>query len=127
MKHSDGKLSNGILFFLIIFGVLGCDGLIRGEEKILLREKSGLLREYQGECLVYLYSNYDSVNRILIHKTGSQVKNGNLIYLFTVSPKRISYQMEIKCEGGIYSQKILSFPEDSNLDFHKNLFIHESK
>lgn len=118
---------NLVLLIFLVFLSLNCDGLIRGEEKLFLRQKSGLLKEYEGECLVSLYSNESSNKRLLLHKTGSRVKNGNLNYFFTVSPRRISYQMDIQCDGGIYSQKIINFPEDSNIDFHKNLFIHESK
>lgn len=116
---------NSRLYFILSFFCLGCDGLIRGEEKILIREKSGLLKEYEGDCLVSLFSKSSHGKGKSLHQTGVKVKKGNLEYFFTVSPFSKVYIKEIECTGGIQSSKEIHFPENAKSNFEDYLIIRE--
>mgnify|MGYP001616754934 CR=1 FL=1 len=118
------KLTSIMSVFLIaIFMINNCDGVLRGTEKIFIRDKFGLLKEFEGTCTVSIYQKKFTNHKFTFTEKEISVTNGILDYIFIIPPTSAVYIREVYCNGDLFRIDEIEFPRDANIDFNKSIIV----
>ncbi|WP_367899192.1 hypothetical protein AB3N61_18485 [Leptospira sp. WS58.C1] len=113
------------ILFLSLIALINCDGFIRGNQRVFIKEGANTYKAYSGICIVRLYfaSNYDKGKEYLKEETVLAV-DGYISYSFTVPPVRERYKAEIKCKSDkIISVTDYSIPDEPETNVDRTLII----